>query len=170
MWKEIEAQIAKEDWEAARQLILAELALKPQDPHWLLTRLGLTYYEERNYMRALEYAEQAYQLASNCPLVQWDYAGTLEMLDRTQEALTIYSHVLERDIESLAFDQCGEGLARARGLYADCLYRMSHCFVTLGHKATALDMLQRHLKQRGPGCHSIYSIKDVRRELTALQI
>jgi tetratricopeptide (TPR) repeat protein len=165
----IEERIAADDWEAARLLIQAQLDLKPQDPHWLLTRLGLTYFEQRNYQRALEYEEHAFALAPDCPLVLWDYAGALEMLDRTQEAIALYQRIIERGIESLAFGQCGEGRARARGLYADSLYRMSHCYNTLGDKVRAADLLQSHLEQRGPGCHSIYPIASVRRELKTLE-
>jgi len=48
MSKAIEAAIRSERWKKARQLIRAGLKEKP-DSHWLLTRLGLTYYEERAY-------------------------------------------------------------------------------------------------------------------------
>lgn len=167
-WKAIEKYIADEDWEMARQLIQAQLDKKPQD-HWLLTRLGLTYYEQRDYQRALEIEEQAFALEPDCPLVLWDYAGTLAMLDRPQEALVLYERMVERGIESLAFDQCGEGRARARGLYADSLYRISHCYLALGDTSRAIEMLQKHLQQRGPGCQSIYSIGSIRRELSKMQ-
>jgi tetratricopeptide (TPR) repeat protein len=68
MSKEIEKLIAAKDWKDARKLIRAALRKKP-DSHWLLTRLGLTYYEEYNYEKALFYSGQALELAPNCPLV-----------------------------------------------------------------------------------------------------
>jgi tetratricopeptide (TPR) repeat protein len=54
MSSKIEALIEAENWRAARQAIRVELRLSPKN-HWLLTRLGLTFYEERRYQRALEY-------------------------------------------------------------------------------------------------------------------
>ena len=165
----IEERIAAEHWEAARQLIQTELDEEPADPHWLLARLGLTYYEQRDYQRALEREEQAFAVAPDCPLVLWDFAGALEMLDRPQEALVIYRCIPERGIDALAFGRCGEGRAKARGLYADSLYRMSHCHTALGDNVKAVEMLQQHLQQRGPGCQSIYPIANIRRELRNLQ-
>jgi tetratricopeptide (TPR) repeat protein len=164
----IERCIECNDWEGARYLILQELDTMPEDSHWLLTRLSLTYYEQQEYQRALQLSEQAFALAPECPLVLWDYAGTLTMLDRPQEALILYQRIIERGIDSIANGPCGEGRARARGLYADSLYRMSHCYNVLGDKAKAIEMLALHLQKRGPGCHSIYSLRSVRREWKTL--
>lgn len=168
MSQAIEDCIAHEKWEAARQLIEAALTDDPES-HWLLTRLGLTHYEQFNYRNALEIQEKALAIAPNCPLVLWDYAGSLDMLERPQEALAVYRRLIERGVDALANDECGEGRARARGLYADCFYRMSHCFLALHRKDEALDALQRHLEQRGPGCQSIYPISEVRAEMAALK-
>ena len=164
----IEERIAAEDWEAARRLIQAQLVTEPES-HWLLTRLSLTYYEQRDYQRALELVKKAFSIAPRCPLVLWDYAGTLEMLDRADEALTMYQHIIKRGVQSLAFDPCGEGIERARGLYADSLYRMSHCYLALGSPAKAIEMLRKHLQQRSPDCQSIYPIEDIRKELRELR-
>ncbi len=164
---DIEWNIARDDWETAGTLIEAALVEQPAS-HWLLTRLALVYYEQRNYVRALEFSEQAFALDPDCPLVLWDYVSTLETMDRPHEAIAQYSRVTARGIDSLAYDRCGEGRARARGLYADCLYRMSHCYLDLGDVFTATQLLKQHLERRGPGCQSIYPIADVRRELRAL--
>jgi tetratricopeptide (TPR) repeat protein len=101
MTKAIESAIETDDWPRARVLIRSALKRDP-DSHWLLTRLGLTYYEQRQYKRAIQYSEKALALAPHCPLVLWDYAGCLEMLDRTQEALAIYRRLLRRGINRLA--------------------------------------------------------------------
>ena len=167
MSKTIEQYIAHDQWEQARQLIEAELVDKP-DSHWLMTRLGLTYYEQYDYQRALEWEEKALALAPDCPLVLWDYAGSLDMLNRPQEALVIYQRLIDRGIDSLANDECGEGRARARGFYADSFYRMSFCYLALGQRDKAIEVLHRSLEQRGPGCQSIYPIAEVRGELASL--
>ena len=69
----IEEAIQQEDWMTARRLVHAALRRDPNS-HWLLTRLGLTYYEQYDYKRALLYAKRAYKLAPGCPLVLWDLA------------------------------------------------------------------------------------------------
>lgn len=89
MSKEIEKRIESENWRGARKLIRAALREEPNN-HWLVTRLGLTYHEERKYKKALVYEERALALATHCPLVLWDYAGTLDMLGQTKPAINIY--------------------------------------------------------------------------------
>jgi len=86
MSKEIEKLINAEEWRAARKKIRLALQKKPDD-HWLLTRLSLTYYEERNYRMALSYNTKAMKHAPTCPLVLWDYAGSLSMLTATKMLL-----------------------------------------------------------------------------------
>jgi len=158
----IEAAIAADKWTKARGLIERALKIEP-DIHWLLTRLGLTYYEQFDYELALEYEKKALSLAPDCPLVQWDYAGTLEMLDRPREAIKMFDGILRRDVDSLANDACGEGRARARGLRADALYRVARCYETLGDRKKAALMVRQALSERGPGCESIYPISEVRK-------
>jgi tetratricopeptide (TPR) repeat protein len=164
MSKEIEKLIDAEDWQAARKLIRAALRKEP-DSHWLLTRLGLTYYEERDYKKALYYDTQAMELAPNCPLVLWDYAGTLDMLGRNKEAIAIYRKLVKRGVDKLAYGECGEGLAWARGVVADCLYRIAKCYEGQGQPKKAISYYEQHLNQRGPGCRSIYPIDEVKKEM-----
>lgn len=165
--EKIEHEIARENWVNARKLITAELRKDP-DSHWLLTRLSLTYYEQFKYTKALELTTRALSLAPSCPLVLWDHAGALDMLGRTNEALTIYQRLIKRGVNRIAYDDCGEGLARARGLIADSLYRLAICYTTLKKPREAMSAYKRHLAMRGPGCHSIYGLKAVRRELNDL--
>jgi hypothetical protein len=46
--KLIEKAVQAEDWVDARSLITTELRHEPKG-HWLLSRLVLTYYEQREY-------------------------------------------------------------------------------------------------------------------------
>lgn len=164
----IEELIRVEDWPAARRAIRTELRSSPRN-HWLLTRLGLTYYEQRNYQQALKFSRIALAEAPNCPLVLWDYAGCLEMLGQNQAALAIYRRLVRSAIATIAFGECGEGLAWARGLVADCFYRMAHCHIALRHPKLAINSLESHIDLRGPGCRSIYSLAEVRKELRKLE-
>ncbi len=160
----IEALIEADDWKGARAAIRAALRAEPES-HWLLSRLALTYYEEFKYEKALEYEAKALGLAPNCPLALWGYAGTLEMLGREREALKVYRRLVRRGAESIAYGECGEGLARARGLVADSLYRMAGCYKSLGDSRKAIELLEKHLALRGRGCHSIYPPREARKEL-----
>lgn len=168
MTKEIEELIDKENWQNARKAIMAELKNKPQD-HWLLTRLGLTYYEERNYKKALEIEEEALKLSPNCPLVLWDYAGSLQMLNRHNEAIKIYEQIINKGVEEVAYGECGEGKALARGLIADCQYRISLSYRELGKENLSLRAFEKHLGLRGPGCRSIYPLKNINKEYNKLK-
>lgn len=161
---EIEKAISAEEWERARALIEAGLREEPES-HWLLARLSLTYYEQQRYADALTYVERALSLAPNCPLVLWDYAGTLEMLGRPAEALAVYERLVERGVEAVAYGECGEGRAWARGLIADCHYRRAGCLETLGRPDEALRELEAHLDLRGPGCRSIYTLASIKKKL-----
>lgn len=156
----VEELIAADRWEDARREIRQKLKAEPQS-HWLLTRLGLTYYEQRRYKTALKYELQALRLAPTCPLVLWDYAGTLQMLGRHGEALDVYRRLVRRGVARLATGLCGEGRAWARGLVADCHYRMVESLDALGERRQADRALAEHLDARGPGCRSIYSLKEI---------
>jgi tetratricopeptide (TPR) repeat protein len=167
MSKEIELFIRSERWEDARELILKQLKSDSTN-HWLITRLSLTYYEQYDYETALDYSKIARKIAPKCPLVLWDYAGTLEMLSRNSLALGTYRKLIDRGVESIAFDECGEGLGWARGLIADSHYRAAHCCRKIGRINEAKKHFKSHLALRGPGCRSIYNLKKVRAEFSNL--
>ena len=83
--------------------------------------------------------------------------------------MKVYSLLVRRGVQRTAFGDCGEGLAWARGLIADCHYRMAHCYAALQRPKMAIKSLKRHIGLRGPGCRSIYSLARVRKELGNLQ-
>jgi len=168
MSKEIEELIDAENWKGARQLIRAALRKEP-DSHWLLTRLGLTCYEERNYEKALFYEAQALRLAPRCPLVLWDYAGTLDMLGQNRKSIAIYRKLIKRG-DKIAYGECGEGMAWARGVVADCLYRIAKCYEEQERPKKALSYYEQHIKRRGPGSRSIYSIGEVKRQMKKVRL
>lgn len=164
----IELAMDRDDWPTARCLIEAEMSKTEEDDHYWLTRLASTYYEQFDYAKALEISEKAMELSPECPLVLWDYACTLAMLDRDEEALAVYQHILDRGVESLAYDQCGEGHPKARMLVMDSLFRAGRCCHRLDRKDEAIEFYQRHLAERGPTCRAIDPVEDVRRALDEL--
>jgi tetratricopeptide (TPR) repeat protein len=167
MSKAIETAIRLESWKKARQLIRGALRREPGS-HWLITRLGLTYYEEREYRASLSYSRRALKLAPKCPLALWDHAGSLQMLGRHRMALRIYRQIVSRGIEEIAYGDCGEGLRWARGLIADCHYRQAHSYKKLKEWKAAIDSYRKHIRMQGPGCKSIYAVHIVRKELSEL--
>jgi Tetratricopeptide repeat len=129
--------------------------------HWLLTRLSSEYYEQKRYGLALKYAEKAFAEAPSCPLVLWDYAGALQMLGRHDEALDLYARIVTRGVKRIATGECGEGIARARGLVSDSHYRASISLKAVGNEKGSLSAFDQCLDLRGPGCHSIYRLNEL---------
>jgi hypothetical protein len=162
--EEINGLFEHEQWAVARRRLEKRFAEEPHS-HWLLTRIGTTYYEEHNYKKAMELSQKAYNLAPTCPLVLWDLASTLEMLGDDLEALKIYGELFARGTRSIAEDECGEGMAWARTLLTDCLYSGAGCLHRLGKERKALWSIQQHLKLRAMGVKSIYALREARTRL-----
>lgn len=165
--KKIETYISREEWPKARLLIEKELKKSPDD-HWLLTRLSSIYYEEYEYEKSLELSKKAIKLAQQCPLVLWDYAGSLDMVGKHKEAIAIWKKLIKKGIEAIAYGECGEGIRWARSLLNDCRYRISWSYEKLGNLEDAIKFLQDHIANRSPGIPSIYGLSGVKRELSDL--
>ena len=164
MKSEIESLLAAEDWQGARAAILDELQGDPEN-HWLLTRLGATYYEEKDYATALVFTDKALLLAPKCPLVRWDYACCMDMLGYDDPAFREFASIALQDENELAYGDCGEGSRWAKSLQADCYYRMaylSRCRVTKHLCA------KWHQYLRTRGAESIYSDEEVEQLLAAI--
>lgn len=155
----IEELFAQERWLDARRAIEEELLTAPND-HWLLTRLSTTYYEQGDYQTALHWVEQARALAPSCPLVLWDYAGTLDMLGRKREAVKVYVSLIDGHAEEPAGETCGEGKRWVRSLLVDSVFRCAACLEDLGRPVEAAHLYQRFLEARDLGIRGIYSRKD----------
>ena len=166
--RRIEAAIERADWPKARRLIREGLRRKPDD-HWLLTRLALTYYEQKQYRRALRYDVKALNIEPYCPLAVWGYAGTLDMLERRKEALQVFRWLLGWEEETLAYGKCGEGIQWARSLVADCFYRIARIYERTGQRKKAVAAYKAHLKRRNTATRSIYPLKGVRDSLKTLE-
>src|SRR5712692_1666929 len=118
--------IDSEQWDRARALIEKELALKP-DSHWLLTQLGETYYEQRQYKRALGLLLKSLDIVGDCPLTLWHLAGTLDALGYHAGGLSLYTWLLESK-KTPADDPCWESAEWTDALKTDCMFRMGICF------------------------------------------
>ena len=152
--------IAQENWSCLRQLVRDELAKNGDGhiDHWLLDRLAISYYEQRDYKKAYKILKEAEKLAPQCPLVLWDLAGTLDMLGEKPAAIGIWRRLIHRGYQSVAADECGEGVRWAKSLLNDCRYCLAMSLWDIGEIRQAYRELQQHLKHRSPGLPSIYPI------------
>ena len=163
----IERSLANNNWKKARSLIQDELIYKPMD-HWLWMHLGLTYHEERDYEKAVHCSKRAVQLAPNCPLALWHYAGSLEMAGRGASALPIWVMLLTMDIEEVAYGDHGEGMDWALQLLNDVHYRMGRYYQRMGNKDLAIESYRKYLHNRAHGVGSIYELSKAEAALARL--
>ena len=164
--RRIERLLADEKWSEARREIEKALLGAP-DHHWLLSRLALTHYEQRRYAKALALERKALRIAPHCPLTLWGLGGSLEMLGRRSEAERVYRRLLRRGARRLARGPCGEGLQWARGLVADCWYRIGGIRAKRGDRTGARAAYTRYLLFRSSG-GSIYSRQEALERLRRL--
>jgi tetratricopeptide (TPR) repeat protein len=163
----IEACLQQHRWSAARRWIERALKDAPAD-HWLHTMLGLTFYEQKDYERALPPTEAALRLQPECPLVLFHYAGTLFMLGRHEEALAVWKRLLAKDVAAVADDECGEGMDWALQLLNDCHFRMARCYQFLGDNEAARLSYLKYLHNRSHGVGSIYHSDKAEKGLAAV--
>ena len=133
----------------------------------MLSRLALTYYEQRDYRRAMKLDLRALVLAPHCPMALWGLAGAHHMLGHLDEASRIYVRLIRRGALRLAHGRCGEGIRDARRLVADCWFRLGQVRELEGRTAGAKAAYRKHLRLRRP-YGSIYGATDVQRRLKAL--
>jgi tetratricopeptide (TPR) repeat protein len=164
-----EVLIASGDWLATRRVLETALLSNPHD-HWLRSRLGATYYETGDYSMALRQFERANEFAPKCPIILWDYAGTLQQLGKHEVAVEIYKALVKRQVGWLAKDSCLQSRALAKGLVADCQLRLSRSLDVLGEKTAADSAFYAHLAMRGPGCYSLYSLDKFPRREAVLRL
>jgi tetratricopeptide (TPR) repeat protein len=153
----IEHDPTEKNWKKARSLIQDELLSQPMD-HWLWMTLGLTYHEEQEYEKAVQCSKRAVQLAPDCPLALWHYAGSLDMAGQGQFALPIWIMLLSMDIEQVAYGDHGEGMKWALQLLNDVHYRMGRYYQRIGRKDLAKESFRKYLHNRAHDVGSIYDL------------
>jgi tetratricopeptide (TPR) repeat protein len=154
-------------WEEARTILLNWLRDDPHN-HWVLTNIGETYYEEKNYNKALEYEEQARREQSNCPLVLWDMIEALFALGRDEHAFQICKTIIHRGANRIAYGECGEGIRWARSLVNDCQYILGLIYASRDDFALASKYIKTHISKRNRNCVSIYNLREVKKDLAKI--
>jgi tetratricopeptide (TPR) repeat protein len=164
--KQIDDLIHSERWEKARALIERELA-NEQDNHWLLTRLGETYYEQRQYKKALPWLLKSLEVVPDCPLTLWHLAGTLDVLGYPAGALRLYTWLLESR-KTVAEDPCWESTAWTDALKTDCVFRLGLSFQHLHRKDKAENCFRRYIDLLLAGAEGSYPVEDAMRHIREL--
>lgn len=153
-------------WEAARKLLTSEHLQKPDD-HWVLTQLGVTFYERGRYKEALKRFLKSRNLVPDCPLTLWNLAGALDALGQHSKAAKIYTSLLQSRATP-AKDPCWESKAWANALKTDCVYRLGKCFQNLHKNQDAERCYRQYLELLLKGAKGSYSIEDVFRRIRSL--
>jgi tetratricopeptide (TPR) repeat protein len=165
--KQIESLPEERKWRKARFLLQEEMLFAPSD-HWVWITLGLTYYEEKEYDKALACSKQAVELEPSCPLGLWHYAGCLYMRGEESSALAIWSLLLARDPEEIANEPCGEGIEWAMQLINDVHYRVARYYQRKEEPEMARTSFEKYLHNRAHGVTSIYDSRRVQAYLAEL--
>jgi len=155
---QIDGLIANEQWVKARALIEKELKHEP-DSHWLLTQLGETYYEQRQYQKALGLLLKSLEIVADCPLTLWHLAGTLDALGYHTGALRIFTWLLECK-KTPSDDPCWESTAWTDALKTDCVYGIGICLQHLARKDKAEACFRRYVDLLLAGAAGSYPIGD----------
>jgi hypothetical protein len=154
------------EWEKARRLLERERERDPRS-HWVLTQLGVTYYEQREYDEAGRIFLKSLKIVPDCPLTLWNLAGTLDALGKPSDALRIYTWLL-RTNKTPDDDPCWESKEWTDALKTDSVYRIGVCFQHLNDKKKAEDYFRQYLNLMLVGGDGTYSIDDVTRRIRDL--
>lgn len=163
----IKRALQAEDWPRARALLHEELVFAPTD-HWLWMHLSLAYYEDRQYEKALACSKRAVELAPQCPLALWHYAGCLYMHGQEDAARNVWMVLLNTDLEEIAHGECGEGMDQAMRLVNDVHYRLGRYYLWKGEPQSARTSFEKYLHNRAHGVGSSYDARLVKEELARL--
>jgi tetratricopeptide (TPR) repeat protein len=149
----------RSEWDKARKLLENERAKEP-DNQWVLTQLGVTFYEQQRYQEALELFLASRRIVPDCPLTLWNLAGALDALGQSAAAVPIYTWLLESK-KSPEEDPCWESREWTDLLKADCVYRLGVCFQHLGKNRKAEQCYRQYLDLLLAGVDGSYSVEDV---------
>lgn len=155
-----------EKWAEARAVLERELEKEPQN-HWIVTQLGVTYYEQRRYQEAVDLFLESKEIVSDCPLTLWNLAGGLDALGKHSAALSIFTWLLQSRV-SPSDDPCWESVDWSETLKADCIFRIGVCLQNLGKKQKSEQCFRQYLNLLAMGIEGLYSLEDVKRHIQTI--
>ncbi len=159
--------IIDEEWDKAQEILEDELEKNPEN-HWLITQLSEVFYEKQDYETALKLSTQAIRLAPDCPLVINDHALHLYMHERDDEAIELWSKLLEKGVRGVAYGECGEGVKFAKSLLNDVRARMALSYLAINNKKQALQYFNQHLENRQRGLFSNFTKREIIKKINEI--
>lgn len=118
----------KEDnFEAAKKLLIQHIRKQPND-YWLLCNYAIVLYELRSYKEALRNSGKAFLIEKDDPVVMNYYAAILEKNGYSAKAIRLWNKILEMDLDTLAYNEYGEGMKWAKSLQNDVRYNLGMLF------------------------------------------
>jgi tetratricopeptide (TPR) repeat protein len=150
--------------DSAKKLIKKELKNYPND-HFLLTSLGNVHYELFEYTKAIEYTQEAIEIAPNCPLTINNHAVVLFMHEKYEQAIDLWLKILEKKLHS---KECTEGKKITKSLLNDTRVRLADAYKEKGNNEKALFYYKAHLENRKKGVFSNFTKKEIIREVDNL--
>ena len=156
----------KSDWKTARKLLEDERENDPKS-HWLLTQLGVTFYEQRRYRDSLQLFLASQRIKDDCPLTLWHLAGAYDAIGEHRKAIKTFSRLLQSKT-SPEKDPCWESKQWTDKLKTNVVYRLGVCFQHLGENDLAERWYRRYLDLLLRGGEGMYSIDDVTSRIRGL--
>lgn len=164
---DIDTLLQSGEWMKARHLLERERRNDPEN-HWVLTQLGVTYYEQGQYQDALELFLESRSIVPDCPLTLWNLAGSLDSLGHHAGAVRLYTWLLQSS-KSLQDDPCWESKQWTDALKTDCVFRMGVCLQHMKKKKKAEHCYRQYLRLLSIGIEASYTIEDVKRQMQELR-
>ena len=90
------------------------------------------------------------------------------MASRSGAALTIWTSILNLDLETIADGEHGEGMDWALQLVNDVHFRMARCYEHLGNLELAKQSFAKYLHNRDHGVGSLYDAATAQQRLTVI--
>jgi hypothetical protein len=163
----LESLLQKGAWEPARKRIEQELKRQP-DNHWLLTQLGVTFYEQGRYRESLPPLLDSLAIVPDCPLTLWNVAGALDAIGKPEIAASIYTWLLGSK-KTADDDSCWESDDWTDSLKADCVYRVGVCFQHMKRWETAEHCFRKYIDLMLAGMNGTYTIEEAARHIQGRQ-
>ena len=155
-------------FEKAIHLLKAIISLGKKGDFWTYSRLSSCYYELKDYHTALTYAKKAYKLNPTSPLVLWDYAGALIMLEKESRAIKLLRRIQEMsdDLRDHGFNN--SDIKWMQSLKNDANFLIGKSYYTIHKDSLAKKSFEQYITNRRAGTKSIYSIPKAKSYLKKL--
>lgn len=149
------------EWEKAKIYIEKELLEAPND-YWLISTLAITYYELRDYVKALSLSENALSINPKDYLVLDYHACILSVIPGKElVAIKFLKKIVKTDINKMAYGPTGEGMKWAKSIINDCRVRLAMVYHSINKVKEAILYLNEHLVYRERGIFSNFTKNEV---------